>query len=79
MKQECDNCGAKARTYIIDKAPGQRDFKEPPRLCEVCYSTIAGSFFLYPSSNRSGESADVVLMLAQCTNMILKKIEESKP
>lgn len=59
----CDSCGHETHDL---------KFYEVEWLCKVCASTSAGNASRYPQQY---ENADILKMLAKCTNMILDAIK----
>lgn len=46
----------------------------PCYLCEVCFSTFAGEGFLHPSLY-DHDVRKILTSVAQCTNMVLRRLE----
>lgn len=49
----------------------------PVYLCQVCWSTFCSLPFLYPTQSQSPRT--VLTAMAQCTNLILRAIEDRFP
>lgn len=68
----CYSCQEDVPTAEFDDRRNMNS-KEKVRFCEVCASTRAGTAYHYPSQMGP---ADVIMMVAACTNRILQAIEK---
>lgn len=70
--EECSACGSADPSAYYCIADDMGGYLEAA-LCEVCYSTPAGRL------SRPGQrpaNAEMLRMVAQCTNLILRRIDE---
>jgi len=70
---ECDSCSFTTQELTIVEAP----YADNPTawFCNVCYGSLAGNAYLYPSQYDQGA---VLRHVALCTNMVLQKLDQMK-
>ena len=70
----CDSCDATDPEgyYRVDRRLPEHYFGF---VCAVCYNTFCGKPYCYPTTDTN--PAVILTSMAQCTNMILRKLEET--